>query len=108
MGRGVRGISRRGRRSYKGDVCILWERCLWGDGRGVRGLSRRGRRSYKRMPAFCGSAAFGAMVVVCGAYRDGGVAPTKSAALGLRGEGGVDVLQGGQGVVAAQGVQAQA
>ena len=77
-------------------------------GRGVRGISRRGRRSYKGLTAFCGSAAFGAMVVVFGAYRDGGVAPTKSAALGSGDEGGVDVLQGGQGVVAAQGVQAQA
>jgi hypothetical protein len=39
---------------------------------GLRGVSRRGRRSYKWLAPHsvrCG--------VVCGGFRDGGVAPTK-------------------------------
>ena len=54
---------------------------------GPRGLSRRGRRSYIEMfprgdclwfagLAFVGAPPSGRLVVVCEAYRDGGVAPT--------------------------------
>ncbi len=87
---------------------------------------------------FVGAPPSGRWVVVCEGYRDEGVAPTGAkprilwetrprgdsswfarviatgasllliALLWSGGEGGVDVLQGGQGVVSAQGVQAQA
>ena len=37
MGGGLRGLSRRGRRSYRGMPCILWEPRLGAMGGGVRG-----------------------------------------------------------------------
>jgi hypothetical protein len=46
-------------------------------GCGVRGFSRRGRRSYRDMAlAFVGGLPSGRFLVVCGGFRDGGVAPT--------------------------------
>ncbi len=45
---------------------------------GLRGFSRRGRRSYKGDALqFVGAPPSGRLWVVCGAFRDGGVAPTR-------------------------------
>ena len=71
-------------------------------GGGLRGFSRRGRRSYKGDgPAFCRSPALGAIiafvgappsgrwVVVCEAFRGEGAAPTKKLPHHLRPRRGV-------------------
>jgi hypothetical protein len=50
-------------------------------GGGLRGISRRGRRSYRGMALhFVGAPPSGRWVVVCEAFRDGGVAPTQKPA----------------------------
>ncbi len=44
---------------------------------GLRGFSRRGRRSYRDIALdFVGAPPSGRFLVVCEAFRDGGVAPT--------------------------------
>ena len=62
-------------------VCFLWEPRLGVMGGGLRGFSRRGRRSYRGVSAFCGSPASGRWAVVCEGDRDEGVDPTGAACL---------------------------
>ncbi len=77
MGGGLRGFSRRGRRSYMGNACYLSEPRPRGDGSwSARLFATRASLLQVECLSFVGAPPPGRWVLVCKAFRDEGVAPT--------------------------------